>query len=501
MDVTLHKGCYSYIIDPFPCYATIPKDPEWLSRKGFEWFDFEGVRNGKPYKTRAMFTKSETARDYMEMNSTWTTLEPWERKLRDKDIAKEKNAFFVNVNYTRKYQKYVPPVPQGEEYCKHQIETARWMLNRKRLLLADKPGLGKTISAFCTVNAVHDIEQRKPKVLIVSPAKVQKTWREEAHKWAVNYETNEIQVFKSSEYVSPETNILIVNYESLDGNIADFINYKADIIISDESHLVKNSEALRTQNLAWLIKSASYVMLMTGTPILNCHKELYTLVELLMPGKLPHYHCFPFYEKELKMFLYKHIMLLRDKDVLKNKIPEHNNFFDYVDVKLDKEYASFKKPMSVMRHEVGRAKIPAAVAKAKQFLKTHNKIVIFCYHTDVADKVEELLSADYEVVVSHGKKTKKQCSEAEDRFRTGTARVFVAAIKSCGAGLTLIEASRMIIMELDWTPANLEQSEKRISRIGQTVETEAHYLIAKGIDVEERMLKTIAFKNKITSII
>jgi SNF2 family DNA or RNA helicase len=54
-----------------------------------------------------------------------------------------------------------------------------------------------------------------------------------------------------------------------------------------------------------------------------------------------------------------------------------------------------------------------------------------------------------------------------DKFQAGGTRVLVNTIMAGGVGLTLTAADTAIFAEEDWTPANNEQAEDRLHRIGQ----------------------------------
>jgi superfamily II DNA or RNA helicase len=75
-----------------------------------------------------------------------------------------------------------PPVPSGLELYPYQQEGFRFAINRLRAnrgaMLGDVMGLGKTIEAIVTANAM--VPHR---ILVVCPATVLFTWRREIWKW------------------------------------------------------------------------------------------------------------------------------------------------------------------------------------------------------------------------------------------------------------------------------------------------------------------------------
>ena len=74
------------------------------------------------------------------------------------------------------------PVPPGLKLFPHQEEGVRFAINRLRTsrgaMFGDVMGLGKTIEAIVTANAM--VPHR---ILVVCPASVLFTWRREIWKW------------------------------------------------------------------------------------------------------------------------------------------------------------------------------------------------------------------------------------------------------------------------------------------------------------------------------
>lgn len=55
-----------------------------------------------------------------------------------------------------------------------------------------------------------------------------------------------------------------------------------------------------------------------------------------------------------------------------------------------------------------------------------------------------------------------------DRFQAGELKGLALTYRAGGVGITLTRASNMILLDLDWTPAQISQMEDRECRIGQT---------------------------------
>lgn len=174
--------------------------------------------------------------------------------------------------------------PNGHSYLPFQKDGIQWMLSRTDMLLADQMGLGKTIQAIGLINALPSIKH----VLIICPASLKLNWKNELMTWLDRPTVIQI-VDSKSEWL--ETDITIINYEQVPKFRKDINQVNWDLLICDESHYLKNAKAQRTQQILghwdndptkriYPIRAAKRLC-MTGTPILNRPKELWTTVRAL----------------------------------------------------------------------------------------------------------------------------------------------------------------------------------------------------------------------------
>jgi SNF2 family DNA or RNA helicase len=206
-------------------------------------------------------------------------------------------------------KRHLWPTPPGLALLAHQEDGVAFAISRlqtnRGLMVGDVMGLGKTIEAIVTANAVGP-----RRILVVCPASVLLTWRREIRKW----QTLDLPVFLIQAGCDTTINHallkwtvngwFIINYDIL----ANFPEVKTggwDLLIVDESHKLKNPEAIRTQQLfgSDLMPpvAAEKVLLLTGTPIVNYVHDLYTQLHFLDSAKWPSFpdfvadHYFPGY--------------------------------------------------------------------------------------------------------------------------------------------------------------------------------------------------------------
>ena len=126
------------------------------------------------------------------------------------------------------------------------------------------------------------------------------------------------------------------------------------------------------------------------------------------------------------------------------------------------------------------------------------KYVVFAHHLAVLHGLHEGLSGS---VLVTGETPLKERQRAIDQFQTDpSVKYFVASIKAMSLGVTLTAASRIVILEADWTPAVNEQAEGRCHRIGQRGAVVAQYLTIPGT-IDDAVLRAVAAKMEVINAV
>ena len=306
-------------------------------------------------------------------------------------------------------------------------------------------------------------------------------------------------------------------------------------------------------------QAARYLFL-TGTPFLNKPVEMHPLLSVLAPEEFGNFFKFakrycgahqgPFAWdfsgasnlEELQERLRATIMVRRlKKDVLKElppkrrqiimlpaegikklikaeqdawklheeRLQELQNELDFAHASGDKE--AYKKGVEQLKqaHKVGfeatslarkalaLAKLPKVIDHIEDaFEQGIDKLVLFCWHHDVANAITEHFGAA--AVMLTGEITSpKERQEAVDRFQNDpSVKIFVGSIGAAGVGHTLTAASTVIFAELDWVPANINQAEDRCHRIGQHNQVLVQHLVLDGT-LDARMTELLVEKQEI----
>ncbi len=466
-------------------------------------------------------------------------------KLAEKEIQKRET---VKAKSKLAASDFQPPAPEGLEYLPFQRAGIEFILdvfnNGLGCLLADSMGLGKTIQAIGTINAIADVKR----VLIICPNTLKINWRNELRKWLTR--KFRIAIQKAGEkYYGNHVDILIVNYDIV-AKFPQLAESQWDIRILDEAHAIKNPAAVRTKATLkiWSRRKLS----MTGTPIENKPIELFTLLNDLDHKRWPSKFTFAkrycaakhngygwdfkgnSNSEELQDILRSTCMIRRLKSqVLKDLPPKRRQIieiavedeggllareqrefgakFDALDEQRAKievlkaghdlegyssavkrlreaQGAAFEE-MARIRYEIGMAKVGRCLDFIEE-ARESGKVIVFAHHIDVVN----VLRAKFPHAAVITGETKADTRQGEvERFQNDPkCDVFIGNL-AAAEGITLTASDHVINVEGQWVPGKLEQMEDRSCRYGQTKSVLCSYLVLEG-SLDARMMRACVDK-------
>lgn len=432
----------------------------------------------------------------------------------------------------------------------------RLLNQNKNVLIADPPGLGKTIQAIGIINEIVKHHGSKA-VLIVVPASLQANWHKELNTWLWPFKNGKMSVAyldTKGMRKGVKAQIMIASYGIMSQKgIAEKIQeyFKYDLLILDEVHYLKNPKSNRTKAVLarnGLSRQASMgTIAMTGTPIVNRPIELFPVVAGLCPVAINHKSFFEYglrycagkketkrawggrtidawnfdgasNLKELGTKLRSHFMIRRKKEDVLHDLPDKTVSVVYLDpspgvkkvmksgsilsksaVLSKKSFSEFdldedEDNLSSYRRGLGIEKAPLAAEYIKTQLESgQDKVVVFAHHNDVLDVLKEQLH-EFGVVEIRGKTSREQRGRAVESFQENKGtRVFLGSITAAGVGLTLTAASYVAVVEPSWVPGENEQAIDRTHRMGQKNHVLAEYLLFEN-DLDDIMLRTNVLK-------
>ncbi len=416
---------------------------------------------------------------------------------------------------------------------KFQLEDVLWLEQKDgRALNASEMGLGKTAQALAWLQ-LHP--EKRPAVVVV-PASLKLNWAKEARMWLQN---PGVQVLHGSKPNTPITgDIIIINYDILNGWFGALQKIKARVLIADEVHFIKNSKAQRTKAVLALGKGVPHIIGLSGTPIVNRPVEAINAIKLVdttvigSPWKFKQRYCGAYHNgwgwdfsgatntEELHEKLVNTIMIRRKKADVLTDLPDkirsflpmeldntreydkaENDFVEWVrGIKGDKaaervSNAEQLAKIEALKQLAVKGKLKQAISWIRDFIDTDGKLVVFAVHKFVIDALMKEFG-DLAVKVD-GSVTGQARQDAVDRFQEDdSCRLFIGNVKAAGVGLTLTAASNVAFLELPWAPGDVSQAEDRCHRIGQKDSVSIYYLLAAG-SIEEQIAKLLDKKRKI----
>lgn len=426
-----------------------------------------------------------------------------------------------------------PFTPTPFPYQLHGACRAAW---DGHTLIADEPGLGKTIQALLAARMMN-----ARRILIICPPILVTNWEKETRRTGnaehISGEIITITAGNKNPTELPDagyviaSDALVSTRRTLDPLLD---SWAADLLIVDEAHRFKTPTTRRTKAIARVAKTTRQQILLTGTPVVSSPLDVLPLLHILgkletigystgrafideytIPapwkgGRLPITSKLP----QLHQLLAEHVWTRRTKSDVLTDLPAklrtvHHVTPDgpgirdaYTDVtdKIDTWLTKYPAPseddiselvgdalpfVSQLRRATGLAKIPAAI----DWIATHldgtpgQPLIVWTIHRDVTTALVDQLAQERPgttVRVLDGATGHDARAEAVDAFQAGNVDVLVAQIVAAGVGLTLTRGSTALFVETDWTPANVVQAEDRQHRIGQTRPVQVTTLIAEG---------------------
>ncbi|XP_067858540.1 TATA-binding protein-associated factor 172 isoform X3 [Heptranchias perlo] len=221
-----------------------------------------------------------------------------------KQKARERH-FLEQLLDGTKLENYKIPVSIKAELRKYQQDGVNWLafLNKYKLhgILCDDMGLGKTLQSICILAGDHYLRaQEYTKTqsedcsplpsLVVCPPTLTGHWIDEVGKFCSK------EILHPLHYTGPPTerarlqhlvkkhNLVVASYDVVRNDIDFFKNIKWSYCILDEGHVIKNGKTKLSKAVKQL--TASYRLILSGTPIQNNVLELWSLFDFLMPGFL-----------------------------------------------------------------------------------------------------------------------------------------------------------------------------------------------------------------------
>ena len=397
----------------------------------------------------------------------------------------------------------------------HQIEARDFLLTKRRAILADQPRVGKTLPTAAAAL------QHLP-AIIVCPAIAKTVWEAAFQRLGCD----DVRVINGRQDASSVGwhKVIIVNYDLL----PNLILGKAQTLVLDECHRIKNPKAARTKAASLLMKMTPRVYALSGTPLPNRPIELWPILHGLGIYRGGWFDFAARYAKmwqapwgldvsgasnipELKALMRPHVLRRKKEDVFKDyKDPQVSLItFDLPTDKREQAFdadalvanpnalMAFEGLAEVMR-EAGMRKVTMAAEFIDDLLQAGEPVVVFAHHKDVVAQLVDALFVHKPAVVV-GDTPRAQRDKAIDAFQTGKTKCIIGNIAAMSEGVDLSAADAIVFVECTWSTSALEQASSRVENINKSGIPPVIYILTIRASLDHNVLAKILAKQNIIS--
>lgn len=388
----------------------------------------------------------------------------------------------------------------------HQIQNVKDILKKKKVILADEQGLGKTYSALVAAKL------SKLPIHIIAPASLHDMW------------------------VKASLNLGIEPYGVISWAKIPYTPEGDFFCILDEAHALQSMLSKRTKDAIAFCDKAEYIVAITGTPIKNGRPI--NLFGILAAIKHPLSYNKVQYERvycnaKSTRFtkwdcngvsnlsdLYKNIspVLIRHKKedcldlpaktrTIREVALSREAFAGFTSVmkkhatewkdRVRKGIVSSKSEKLVMfnavRQAASIAKVPEAVSVAEELNENGRQGVFFVAYKATANELKTRI--EQETKASCGIVTGDFSIAARNKtisdFQKGLHKFIICTFESGATGITLTASSYITLVDRPWTPGVVLQAEDRVHRISQTNAVTALWLSISKYDepIDEMLIE------------
>ncbi len=437
----------------------------------------------------------------------------------------------------------------------YQMEGVLWMTSRIQRgaggVLADEMGLGKTVQSIALASCVlHRRPSGAGPVLVVCPKSLLGNWQAEFARFAPQLSVLAVQGAGRAEALAEiaAADVVLTSYQLLVRDAAAYQAEKFSLILLDEASFIRNPATEAAKTLRSL--KASGRVALTGTPLENGVRDLWSIFQFVLPGYLGSQDSFrERFESPVQagldlpagrdaatrlQKLTRPYFLRRTKRQVLKDLPEkieqvlwctpsaaQAEFYRRIleegreeiqaarrrsgrngarmtmfTVLLRLRQACCDLRLTGIRPDVIASldsdelsgKWPALSDQTTAALDAGGKVLVFSQFVQFLRLMRSDLEARGIPYAYLDGSSQDRAAQVEHFQKNPQCRVFLISLKAGGYGLNLTAADSVILADPWWNPAVESQAIDRAHRIGQQKVVNAYRLIMRGT-VEERILK------------
>jgi SNF2 family DNA or RNA helicase len=411
-------------------------------------------------------------------------------------------------------------VPEGfsGSLYPYQLNGYRWLsLMRKNglgAIIADEMGLGKTVQVICLLIEAN-VQNSQPN-LVIAPATLLENWRRELARFAPCLSVHVHHGHRRTGFPSELKlhHVVVSTFETAVMDVSLFRNVGWDVLVIDEAQNIKNPEAKRTLQLKTIPRNVAIAV--TGTPVENRLKDLWSIADFVLPSLLGSLRDFESRHPDSVLGasslepVVTPIILRRTISEVANDLPERIDIPQALELD-DSSAAAYEEirassltgggkgvglatlnrlrmfcthPWLAKEFETVNAvecsvKLQRLLEILEEIVENGEKALIFTSYTGSVDLIRDLITGHFGISaqVIDGRVDIKERQAIIDKFTSeDSAATLVLNPKAAGLGLNITAATHVIHFNLEWNPATEDQASARAHRRGQTKPVTVHRL-------------------------
>lgn len=434
------------------------------------------------------------------------------------------------------------PVPLLTVPFEHQVRAFGFASSIDQCALLMEQGTGKTLVAIA-VAVKRALDNQITKLLVVCPKAVKPVWPKEINK----HTDYECTVSIDSPPKGPGLQVWVTNYDRLKREMRRIKKWGPDMIISDESHRIKNRKAARTKALITIGAKVTYKMVLTGTAIGKCISEAWSQYKFLNPDVFGSNYT-NFKEDYLKMggYMGYSVVGYKNYDTFTDKLHSiafrvtkdecldlppvtYQRLYVEPDSKTRKLYKQMEeelyleleddevtadrevtKQMKLRQMSGGSVKTDSEsiahisdckMSTLKEYMedRVNDKTVIFFSFTQEIKQAQKMLKGlGINTLTLSGATPDKEREVFETRFQEDKSiGAALIQVQTGAEGLTLTAANVAIFFSPSFSYISFSQAKDRINRIGQTRAMTILFIILEET-MDERVVDVLESNGQLT---
>lgn len=373
----------------------------------------------------------------------------------------------------------------------YQTVGIEWLRSKKRAQLTDRPGLGKTIQAALAAEAP---------TLVLCPKYLVGQWE----LWIRNHLPNDSVValkgdrFKKARLLKQDVQWVVGNYQVLRTHFAELVERQKTnpwtTLILDESHHLRNRQAIMSQHAAKLAKMRGIerVYELTATPIWREVDDLWMQLHILQPDIFTSYHQFVDtfciadetrfgtkvlgVKKSMMPVLQKMLSIVQlgrdykeagrelppkiDKEIkidMPKKIVElYKQTQNYWIEEIEEGFTNYASVLHSLRQISSGPHKTEAIVEALDDLQ-NIPVLIFCWYRDHAHELSRHIPGSQVI-------TGEMNVDERRRVALTNKGTTIATISSLCEGIDLSHLRHVFFAEEHWPPGSTDQAMSRVHR-------------------------------------